>query len=102
MKSINRIKVEVALRRPKRKTLNWKNPMEVIVAVYFREFSAKFICQQPRFRSILLKIVAPPSLSKIVSILGRGYRSLTVMRFKFLKSVTIRYLVSHPEALGTR
>ena len=86
--SINRWNVAGALQRPKGITLNSKRPSSIRNATF--SWSSEFIstCQQPLIRSKVLNSLEPARVSRVSSILGRGWASfllrlLNVNRLQF-------------------
>ena len=59
----------------------------MVKAVYCRDFSDIFTCQNPDFKSIIEKNRAPTKDSIVSCIWGRGYKSFLVLAFNCWKSI---------------
>ena len=79
-------KVAEALHLPKSMWLHSKSPSSQANAVFWQTAFRTGICQKSQARSILVWILALHSLTRLSSIRGNGYESLTVTSLSVWKS----------------
>ena len=69
----------------------------MVKAVYCRDFSDIFTCQNPDFKSIIEKNRAPTKDSMVSCIWGRGYESFLVLAFNHARN-QYRTVNPHPSS----
>ena len=83
---------------PNGSLLKQYQPIGVINVVSGLDSGDNGTCQKPLFVSSLLNTVAPASCARVLSAIGNGYTSLSMLSFNLLKSTHIWTL---PDSFGT-